>query len=952
MPRSNRWRNVDRLLGFDRHGHNSRSQWLHEEERALLPNLRNEEINSAIPPTDVTRVCLRLRHLVQECVPCEMEESRITTPHSRIITPQVIRAAKEAGGQENKGCVVYSLLVNQRWFTHEADVELWDAELHNLRAEACGVIAKALIEAEEDTAYLLHSVLLRRYSYIANGVPTPPVNVIEKAVDLHAVRVIGSSGYQKCISYLWRGWLVQDENDPSVFVDYNDKDNPRFLVHMDPDRMRSPRNQNLAQLLFSLIYLALFTIAINTVNPSGVIDVAEGALYIFTLGYVCDELLKIYKAGYQILGFWNAFNAILYAFLTASFIFRIVGLTFANHTDGRSYYSTLGYNILAFTAPMFWCRLLLYLDSFRFFGAMLVVLKVMMKESVIFFALLIVIIIGFLQAFIGLDLTDDNVADDVTFIIESMTRAILGSPEFDGFETFGPPWGAILYYCFSFIVMVILLNILIALYNSAYEDIYDNADDEYLALFSQKTMQFIRAPDENVYIAPFNLIEIVVSALFEWWMSKKAYEFINDCVMGFLYSPLLLITAYFETRTAHVIRRNRARGEADDDIIEEWEQLAHDIDFGAEGWAKTCEAVKPNMDDEPAVIEIKKLRVELAGLRSMLEDISDHVHFTTSQDTRAGDGSAYDDCKVSSEATHEGTDCAVRTAKDVVHEPLASTSGDARAQVTREEFIKPVEESAEPVEPSDEVTGPAEESTHPIEAAPEGNEEEVEEEEEEEEEQQQQQQQQQQHTPSKAPDNASSKASEDTFESSKDIRPETPEDLPSEAPDAMPSPAFQRDPSAAPGDQSSETPEGISSEAPEDAPFKTSEDTPSKAVEDVTTERVKRVETEEAEAPDAILVQSPQHDPFTTPRDLPSEAPEDAPFSAFEATSSKAVEDVTTERVKRAETEEAEAEDASPESPPSGEAKAEGGQPSQAPKKRRRRKNKGKQTQGGPSGGN
>ena len=57
---------------------------------------------------------------------------------------------------------------------------------------------------------------------------------------------------------------------------------------------------------------------------------------------------------------------------------------------------------------MFWMRLLLYLDSVRFFGAMLVVLKVMMKESLIFFALLVVIIVGFLQAFIGLDNADSN----------------------------------------------------------------------------------------------------------------------------------------------------------------------------------------------------------------------------------------------------------------------------------------------------------------------------------------------------------------------------------------------------------------------------------------------------------------------------------------------------------------------------------------------------------------
>ncbi|KAL6808943.1 calcium permeable channel [Trichoderma sp. SZMC 28013] len=950
MPRSNRWRNIDRLLGFDRHGYHSRRQWVHEEERALLPQLRNEEIDSAIPPADVTKVCLRLRHLVQECVPCEMEESRITAPHSRIITPNVVRAAKEAGGQEYKGCVVYALLVNQRWFNHEANVELWDAGLHNLRAEACGVIAKALIEEEEDTAYLLHSVLLRRYSYIANGIPTPPVNVIEKAVDLHAVRVIGSSGYQKCISYLWRGWLVQDENDPSFFVDYNDKDNPNFLVHMDPDRMRTPRNQNIAQLLFSLVYLALFTIAINSVNASGVIDIAEGALYFFTLGYICDELLKVYKAGYQILGFWNAFNAILYAFLTASFVFRVVGLTFAEHTDGRTHYSTLGYNILAFTAPLFWCRLLLYLDSFRFFGAMLVVLKVMMKESVIFFALLIVIVVGFLQAFIGLDLTDDNVADDVWFIIESMARALLGSPEFDGFDGFGPPWGAILYYCFTFIVMVILLNILIALYNSAYEDIYENADDEYLALFSQKTMQFIRAPDENVYIAPLNLIEIAISALFEWWMPKKSYEFINDCIMGLLYSPLLLIMAIFETRTAHAIRRNRARGEADDDIIEEWEQLAHEIDFGAEGWSKTCEAVKPNMVDDPAVVEIKKLRAELAGLKSMLTDIGEHVHFPPSQDTKIGDGSAYE-FKASSETTHEETDHVLSTDKDVAHD-AASSSGKAPAGSGFEELIdlvddsaKPTKDSEETAKPADESAEPEEESTRPSEAVPEPESEDT-------------SSKAPEATPSEAPEE-SSKAPEESSKAPEEAS-KAPEES-SKAPEE--SPKAPEESSKAPEDTSSEAPEDTASKTPEDAPFKASEEAAFDASEDVPAETHDDVQPEASEdvpfkAPEGAPLEAPEYVPFIAPEDLPSEAAEGvpletsegAPLETSEAAASKAPEEATPERVERVGSEEVEGEEANPESP-AGEGRAEGEQESKPKAKRRRRKNKNKSSQAGPSGG-
>lgn len=250
--------------------------------------------------------------------------------------------------------------------------------------------------------------------------------------------------------------MVQDENDPSKFVDYKDKDNINFVVHMDPDRMRAPRYQNAAQLLFSIIYLGLYTIAINSINATGVLDAAEIVLYIFTFAYVADELVKYYKAGYHILGFWNVFNFILYTFLTVSLVFRIIGLSYWNDDKHHAEYNRLSYYLLAFVAPMFWGRLLLYCDSFRFFGAMLVVLKVMMKESVIFFALLIIIIIGFLQAFIGLDVAEDNVAGDSWFIIEAMLKAIMQSPEFDGFENFGHPYsfGLVLYYCFTFIVMV------------------------------------------------------------------------------------------------------------------------------------------------------------------------------------------------------------------------------------------------------------------------------------------------------------------------------------------------------------------------------------------------------------------------------------------------------------------------------------------------------------------
>lgn len=175
-------------------------------------------------------------------------------------------------------------------------------------------------------------------------------------------------------------------------------------------------------------------------------------------------------------------------------------------------------------------------------------------------------------------------------------------------------------------VQTILLNILIALYNSAYEDIYENADDEYLALFAQKTMQFVRAPDENVFIAPLNLVELVGLVVpFEWWLPRVAYQRLNGVVMAVLYSPLLLAAAFFETHTAHEIRRNRARGEADDDVVEEWEQMADHVDFEAEGWSKKVADSKSNVEVEPALVEVRRLKEEVGRLTDLVEGLTKAV---------------------------------------------------------------------------------------------------------------------------------------------------------------------------------------------------------------------------------------------------------------------------------------------------------------------------------------
>jgi hypothetical protein len=107
----------------------------------------------------------------------------------------------------------------------------------------------------------------------------------------------------------------------------------------------------------------------------------------------------------------------------------------------------------------------------------------------------------------------------------------------------------------------------------------------------------------------------------EWWLPRKRYQRLNDYVMFALYSPLLVITAALETRTAYAVRWNRSRRVDDDDVVEEWEQLDADCDFENDGWAKKVEATKPNVEVHGVIVETRKLKDEIAELRTLVEEL-------------------------------------------------------------------------------------------------------------------------------------------------------------------------------------------------------------------------------------------------------------------------------------------------------------------------------------------
>ena len=89
--------------------------------------------------------------------------------------------------------------------------------------------------------------------------------------------------------------------------------------------------------------------------------------------------------------------------------------------------------------------------------------------------------------------------------------------------------------------------------------------------------------------------------------------------MGVIYSPLLLATAWLETKQAYKVKRNRSNRESDEDEVQEWEQMSGELDLEAEGWTKKVETSRPNVETDVAVLEVRALRDQMEELKKIVE---------------------------------------------------------------------------------------------------------------------------------------------------------------------------------------------------------------------------------------------------------------------------------------------------------------------------------------------
>ncbi|KAI0307033.1 calcium activated cation channel [Multifurca ochricompacta] len=455
------------------------------------------------------------------------------------ITPQVISAYIAAAGDLIEA-LPYCLLRARRDFMLEANRNAADYGENCGRAIACEVLARRIVH--QSPVDRIPAILSSRYKHRQSDGDIEYTSAIELAIDSHCTIFLSSSEAQDVINYLWTGDLVQINNgDHDVdYVPAYDHVDPSFWGHFDPCRIAVPRYQNVLRVIIWLFFLVVYSQAVR--EPLDRLDPLYQHLDFW------EVMLYIYKtlrfATWRAFGFWHLVASITDALLLAAFILRVSSL--ASQEGQRDQLRLRSFQVLSFVSPLIWCLITVF-DGYKYIGTVQICVARMIRESGIFFSLLSILGIGFLQGLYALDAADGQV-ESSSAVMHLMVQSLLQSPNYDKFSTGSA--GQTLYYFWNVVTAIVLLNVLISLFSSAYSDVVDDAEAEYLAFFASKTVAMIRAPDTYLYPAPFNLVEILFVGPLEFVLSPSIYAKLNRSIMTVLFFIPMTIIALHESTSS------------------------------------------------------------------------------------------------------------------------------------------------------------------------------------------------------------------------------------------------------------------------------------------------------------------------------------------------------------------------------------------------------------------
>ncbi|ORX74957.1 hypothetical protein DL89DRAFT_264746 [Linderina pennispora] len=276
--------------------------------------------------------------------------------------------------------------------------------------------------------------------------------------------------------------------------------------------LRIPMFENILTMVHAFFFLVLYSTVSMRRQPA--LSAEELVLHICVLAYIADEIRQCMENGIvvYIKSVWNVLDITIYSIFSAFFILRI-----------RSWYTgsdddlDKAYDVLALNAAMMWPRLFAVLDQFEFCGTIIIQVRRIIAGTSLFFALLLVFIIGFFQTFYALGSRHNKLA--ASEISGLMARIFFGSAVIG--------WDR---------------------YDLCMVEITENSSQEFRFLYTMRVTEYVSAKQTYPCVPPLNLLQIgVFWPLRKTAISTRTFALLRSTTLLIAYAPHLVLYCLYKT---------------------------------------------------------------------------------------------------------------------------------------------------------------------------------------------------------------------------------------------------------------------------------------------------------------------------------------------------------------------------------------------------------------------
>lgn len=319
---------------------------------------------------------------------------------------------------------------------------------------------------------------------------------------------------------------------------YNPKDASLFKL----SRLRVPRYRNLLSTGSFAVLLGLFLAVL--IQRSLEITPLEIVFWFWAAGYMLDEIIGFNEQGFSlyIASFWNTFDLGILIILFVHLGLRIYGIVLID--VGKHKMANMAYDVLAADAILLFPRLFSVLDHYRYFSQLLIAFRMMARDLMAIFVLIIISCSGFFVALTlsfgneGID-TPGSVAYALLQILMGFTPAAWD--RWGGYNALGKTILTLFLFICHFLVVTILITVL----TNSFMAIVQNANEEHQFVFAVNVISMIKSDSLFAYVAPTNIISWVLTPL-RYFIPFRQYVKINRTMIKVTHFPILFIICAYE----------------------------------------------------------------------------------------------------------------------------------------------------------------------------------------------------------------------------------------------------------------------------------------------------------------------------------------------------------------------------------------------------------------------